>query len=130
MNVAKPSEKIQASTWITLAILGSTILITMYGETMLLPAIGQIIKDFDISYSTSSWILTAYLISGAVMTPIAGKLSDIYGKKKMVLIIMVIYIIGISLGGFSSNIAFLIISRVIQGIGIAMFPIAFGIVRD
>jgi MFS family permease len=58
------------------------------------------------------------------------KLSDIYGRKKMVLIIMVIYIIGMSLGGFSSNIAFLIVSRVIQGIGIAMFPIAFGIVRD
>jgi len=48
----------------------------------------------------------------------------------MVLIIMVIYIMGISLGGFSSNIAFLIVSRVIQGIGIAMFPIAFGIMRD
>jgi MFS family permease len=58
------------------------------------------------------------------------KLSDIYGRKKLVLIIMVIYIIGISLGEFSSNIAFLIVSRVIQGIGIAMFPIAFGIVRD
>jgi MFS family permease len=102
----------------------------MYGETMLLPAIPDIIREFNISYNTSSWILTAYLIAGAVMTPIAGKLSDIYGRKKMVLIIMVIYIIGISLGGFSSNIAFLIISRVIQGIGIAMFPIAFGIVRD
>jgi MFS family permease len=81
--VAKTSEKIQASTWITLAILGSTILITMYGETMLLPAMGDIISDFNISYSTSSWILTAYLIAGAVMTPIAGKLSDIYGKKKI-----------------------------------------------
>lgn len=68
----KRTEKIQESTWITLAILGSTILITMYGETMLLPAISDIIRDFDISYSTSSWILTAYLISGAVMTPIAG----------------------------------------------------------
>jgi MFS family permease len=102
----------------------------MYGETMLLPAIPDIIREFNISYNTSSWILTAYLIAGAVMTPIAGKLSDIYGRKKMVLIIMVIYIIGISLGGFSSNIAFLVISRVIQGIGIAMFPIAFGIVRD
>jgi MFS family permease len=56
------------------------------------------------------------------MMPIGGKLSDIYGRKKMVLIIMVIYIIGISLGRFSSNIAFLIVSRVIQGIGIAMFP--------
>jgi MFS family permease len=130
MNVAKPYEKIQASTWITLAILGSTILITMYGETMLLPAIGQIIEDFDISYSTSSWILTAYLISGAVMTPIAGKLSDVYGKKKMVLIIFMIYIVGITIGGLSTNVYVLIASRVIQGIGISMFPIAFGIIRD
>jgi MFS family permease len=124
------SEKIRTSAWITLAILGLTILITMYGETMLLPAIRDIIRDFDISYSTSSWILTAYLISGAVATPIAGKLSDIYGRKKMVLIILIIYIIGICAGGLSSNITFLLIARVIQGIGISIFPIAFGIIRD
>jgi MFS family permease len=124
------SEKIRTSAWITLAILGCTLLVTFYGETMLLPAIRDIISDFHISYSTSSWILTAYLISGAVATPIAGKLSDIYGRKKMVLIIFVIYIIGISVGGLSSNISFLVIARVIQGIGISMFPIAFGIIRD
>ena len=124
------SEKIRTSAWITLAILGCTLLVTFYGETMLLPAIRDIIGDFHISYSTSSWILTAYLISGAVMTPIAGKLSDIYGRKKMVLIIFIIYIIGISPGGLSSNISFLVIARVIQGIGISMFPIAFGIIRD
>src|SRR6266487_634458 len=118
------------SAWFTLAILGSTILITLYGETMLLPAIRDIIRDFDISYSTSSWILTAYLISGAVATPIAGKLSDIYGRKKMVVIILIIYIIGISAGGLSTNISFLLIARVIQGIGISIFPIAFGIIRD
>ena len=126
----KATEKIHESTWITLAILGSTILITMYGETMLLPAISDIIRDFDISYSTSSWILTAYLISGAVMTPIAGKLSDIYGRKKMVLVIFVIYIVGIAIGGISTNIYTLILARIIQGIGISMFPIAFGIIRD
>ncbi|MFL6380638.1 MAG: MFS transporter [Nitrososphaeraceae archaeon] len=123
-------KKIISSAWITLAILGSTILITMYGETMLLPAIRDIITDFDISYSTSSWILTAYLIAGAVATPIAGKLSDIYGRKKIVLIILIIYILGISAGGFSTNISFLLVARVIQGIGISMFPIAFGIIRD
>jgi len=130
----KPLKKLEllhgTSAWITLAILGLTILITMYGETMLLPAIRDIIRDFDISYSTSSWILTAYLISGAVATPIAGKLSDIYGRKKMVLIILIIYIIGICAGGLSSNISFLLIARVIQGIGISIFPIAFGIIRD
>ena len=124
------SDKIRTSAWITLAILGSTVLITMYGETMLLPAIRDIITDFDISYSTSSWILMAYLISGAVATPIAGKLSDIYGRKKMVVIILIIYIVGISAGGLSTNISFLLVARVIQGIGISMFPIAFGIIRD
>ena len=114
----------------TLGILGSTLLITMYGETMLLPAIPDIIKEFNIPYDTSSWILSSYLISGAVATPIAGKLSDIYGRKKMVITIMIIYIFGISLGGFSPDITFLVIARIIQGIGISMFPIAFGIIRD
>jgi MFS family permease len=124
------NQGIAKSAWITLAILGSTILIAMYGETMLLPAIPDIIRDFDISYSASSWILSAYLISGAVATPIFGKLSDTYGRKKMVMIILIIYIVGIFSGGISSDITFLVISRVIQGIGISMFPIAFGIIRD
>jgi MFS family permease len=124
------SKKIRTSAWITLAVLGCTLLVTFYGETMLLPAIRDIIGDFHISYSTSSWILTAYLISGAVATPIAGKLSDIYGRKKMVLVIFIIYIIGICIGGLSNNITSLIVARVIQGIGISMFPIAFGIIRD
>jgi len=78
----------------------------------------------------SSWILTAYLITGAVMTPIAGKLSDIYGKKRILLIIMIIYAIGVSIAGFATNIYFLLSARAIQGIGMAMFPIAFSIIRD
>ena len=131
-NPASPSlnEKVPRKAWMSLAILGSALLIAMYGETMLLPAIPDIIEEFDISYNTSSWILSAYLIAGAVATPLGGKLSDIYGRKKMVIIILIIYIIGITLGGLSTNIAFLIVARVIQGIGISMFPIAFGIIRD
>ena len=131
-NPPSPSlnEKVPRKAWMSLAILGSALLIAMYGETMLLPAIPDIIEEFDISYNTSSWILSAYLIAGAVATPLGGKLSDIYGRKKMVIIILIIYIIGITLGGLSTNIAFLIVARVIQGIGISMFPIAFGIIRD
>jgi len=131
-NPTSPSlnQKVPRKAWMSLAILGSALLIAMYGETMLLPAIPDIIEEFDISYNTASWILSAYLIAGAVATPLGGKLSDIYGRKKMVMIILIIYIIGITLGGISSNITFLIVSRVIQGIGISMFPIAFGIIRD
>jgi MFS family permease len=102
----------------------------MYAETMLIPAIPTLIKDFHISYGLSSWLLTAYLISGAVMTPIVGKLSDIYGRKKMLLIIMAIYAGGVITGGFAINIYTLVITRVIQGFGMAMFPIAFSMVRD
>lgn len=124
------NQKVPRKAWMSLAILGSALLIAMYGETMLLPAIPDIIKEFNISYTTSSWILSAYLIAGAVATPVGGKLSDIYGRKRMVMTIMIIYIIGISLGGLSTNITFLIIARIIQGIGIAMFPIAFSIIRE
>jgi len=102
----------------------------MYAETMLIPAIPDLIREFHVSYSMSSWILTAYLITGAVMTPIAGKLSDIYGKKRILLSIMIIYAIGVSIAGFANNIYFLMFARAIQGIGMAMFPIAFSIIRD
>src|SRR5215212_12171685 len=67
-------KKITASAWKVVAILSSVATMVMYAETMLVPAIPDLIKDFNIPYSTSSWILTTYLITGAVMTPIAGKL--------------------------------------------------------
>lgn len=102
----------------------------MYGETMVLPAIPDFIRDFNISYSTSSWILSSYLIAGAVMTPIAGKLSDIYGKKKILLIVMSVYSAGILAGGFANSIEFMLAARVAQGVGMSMFPIAFGIIRE
>lgn len=116
--------------WKILIILSCLATMAMYAETMLIPAIPTLISDFQVSYGLSSWILTAYLIAGAVMTPIAGKLSDIYGRKKILLIIMVIYTCGVSLGGFSDNFLTMIIARTIQGVGLGMFPIAFSIIRD
>src|SRR5918996_310681 len=120
---------IPASAWKVVAILSFIATMVMYAETMLVPAIPDLIKDFNIPYSTSSWILTTYLITGAVMTPIAGKLSDIYGKKKILLIIMIFYTVGVSVAGFSTNIDYMLIARGFQGVGLSMFPIAFSIVR-
>jgi MFS family permease len=54
----------------------------LYAETMLIPSIPHLINDFSITYSTSSWILSSYLISGAISVPIAGMLSDMYGRKE------------------------------------------------
>ncbi|MGC2483874.1 MAG: MFS transporter [Nitrososphaeraceae archaeon] len=124
------SVKIPTYAWKMLAILSCIATMVMYAETMLIPAIPDLIGHFHVSYGMSSWILTSYLIAGAVMTPIAGKLSDIYGRKKILLIIMVIYAIGVSMAGFASDIYFMIFARAIQGVGMSMFPIAFAMIRD
>lgn len=102
----------------------------MFDETMILPAIPDFIRDFNISYSTSSWLLSSYIIAAAVMTPIGGRLSDIYGKKKILLIVMGVYTVGLLAGRFATNMEFMIVARAAQGIGMAMFPIAFGIIRE
>ena len=118
------------SPWMTLAILSSLGIIATSAETMVLPAIPDFINELTISYGDSSWILAALLVMGAVMTPIAGKLSDIYGKKKILLIILGVYVLGLLLGSLAFNFLTLVTARAIQGIGISMFPIAFSILRD
>lgn len=65
-----------------LFILGSVDLISTAGETMIIPAIPDIINEFNITYSDSSWILSSYLIAGAVMTPVASNCLSFLEKKK------------------------------------------------
>jgi MFS family permease len=102
----------------------------MFAETMLLPALPDIMREFKISYSTSAWIFSAYLIVAAVMTPISGRLSDIHGKKKILLLLLAIYTTSILAGGFANSISFLLVIRVIQGVSLSAVPVAFSIVRD
>ena len=123
-------EKIDRSAWLILGTLSCLGLIAMYAETMVLPAIPAFIRDFGMPYNTSSWILSSYMIAGAVATPIAGKLSDVYGRKKILLIVMLIYSTGILAGGFANSLPFMLAARAAQGVGISMFPIAFGIIRE
>ena len=116
--------------WFILAILSSTLLTVFFSETMLLPAIPEIIQDFKIPYGMAAWIFSAYLIVAAVMTPVAGRLSDLYGKKKVLLALLVVYIAGLIAGGVANNISFLLITRLIQGVGLAAVPAAFSLLRD
>src|SRR5215472_7369910 len=94
------SVTVTRQAWFTLGILSSTLLVVFFSETMLLPAIPEIMKDFRVSYALAAWIFSGYMIVAAVMTPIADKLSDIYGKKKVLLTLLVIYIAATAAGGF------------------------------
>lgn len=128
--MAVEKENINRSSWLILGMLSCLGLIAMYAETMVLPAIPAFIRDFDMPYSTSSWILSSYMIAGAVATPIAGKLSDTYGRKKILLAVLSVYSAGILAGGFANSLWFMLAARAAQGVGISMFPIAFGIIRE
>lgn len=79
------------SPWRVLAILSRVAIVAVYAETMLLPAIPDLIVEFDISCSSSSWILSSFLIVGAISVQMVSKLSDIYGRKRMLLVVMVVY---------------------------------------
>lgn len=129
-SIEKQESSSSRSGWIALVILSGLGIIVMFDETMILPAVPDFIRDFHITYSTSAWLLSAYIIAAAVMTPIGGKLADIYGKKKILLIIMAAYAVGLVAGRFATNIDFMLAARTAQGVGMAMFPIAFGVIRE
>ena len=74
--------------------------------------------------------MTAYMVSGAVMTIVIGRLADIYGAKKMLMMMMICYTVGTVLAGFAQDISTLIAIRTLQGIAVAVMPIGFKIVRD
>jgi MFS family permease len=102
----------------------------MYTETMLVPSLPTIISEFNLSYSLSPWILTTYLIVGAVMTPVTSSLAEIHGKRKILLAVMGVYAVGVALGGLTTDFYSFIIARGMQGVGMSMFPIAFSVIRE
>ena len=105
-------------------------LLINYVETMVIPGIPAIQADLGTTATVASWITSAFLIVGAAVSPVFGKLGDIYGKKKIFLTVLLFYIAGVGLAGFSSNIYTLIASRAIQGIGFAIVPLGLAIITD
>ena len=129
-STTKKADKIPRSAWKTLAILSSIATLVMYTETMLVPSLPNIMSEFNLSYSLSPWILTTYLIVGAVMTPVTSSLAEIYGKRKILLIVMGVYAVGVAVGGLTTDFYSFIIARGMQGVGMSMFPIAFSVIRE
>ena len=126
-----------------LIVLSAAALMVMYVETMIIPGLDQFRTFFgDAPLPTVTWILSAYLLVGVAFTPIAGKLGDIYGKKRVLVAILGVYFVAVTLAGFSPNIGdafgmgrpnelYLLIGiRAVQGSGMAMFPLAFALIGE
>jgi EmrB/QacA subfamily drug resistance transporter len=93
-----------------------TVLLAALDQTIVATALPKIASDFN-ALNELSWVVTAYLIASAVTTPLYGKLSDIFGRKRMLIIAVIIFLIGSALAGLSQNMLELILFRFIQGIG-------------
>ena len=99
-------------------------------QTMIIPALPILQREFDTSAAWAAWLLTGFLLSASVATPLFGKLGDQYGKERMLLISLSIFLAG-SIGAiFAGHIGVLIGFRILQGCGAAVFPLAFSIIKD
>jgi MFS family permease len=105
-------------------------LLLNYVETMIIPGVPTIQKDFATTVGLVAWVTAAFLIVGSAVSPLFGKLGDSYGKKKMFLIALTFYTVGVGLAGLSPSIYFLIAARAIQGIGFAIVPLALAIIAE
>src|SRR5215218_58914 len=84
---------------------------------MVLASLDQTIVGELGGFSQLSWVVTAYLLTSTVSTPIYGKLGDLYGRKKIFLFSIVVFLVGSALCGLSQDIGQLIASRALQGVG-------------
>ena len=124
------SQEISFAAWKSVVILTGTTLLILFTHTALSPAIPVIADQFNVDQSLAAWVMSIYMISGAVMTIIIGNFSDALGAKKMLVMMMAIYTVATIFAGFSQDIYTLLAIRAIQGIAIANTPIALKIIRD
>ncbi len=121
---------VRRSSSVTFAALGMSALTFSLLQTMIAPALPTIRAEFGSSQAGIAWIMTAYLLSASVATPILGRLGDVYGKKRVLVGMLAVLAIGTVTAALATSLTVMLIARVIQGVGGAIFPLAFGIIRD
>ena len=99
-------------------------------QSLVAPALATIGQDLGVATSDASWILTAYLLSAAVLTPVLGRLGDMVGKRRMLIVVLALLLIGTVLAALAPNLGVLIIARALQGAAGAIMPLSIGVVRD
>ncbi|MEV6392408.1 MFS transporter [Nocardia xishanensis] len=99
-------------------------------QTLVVPLIGELPKLLGTTPSNASWVITATLLAGAVATPITGRLGDLYGKRRMLLICTVPLIAGSVVCALASSVLPMIVGRGLQGIGMGIVPLGISALRD
>ena len=99
-------------------------------QSLVAPALPTLQHDLGASATSVTWVLTAYLLSASVCTPIFGRLGDMYGKERMLVIVLTVLALGCVISALATTAGVMIAGRVVQGAGGAVFPLAFGIIRD
>lgn len=99
-------------------------------QTMVVPALPELQRELDASTTWVTWVLTGFLLSAAVLTPILGKLGDRFGKERLLVVSLGIFLVGCAGCAVAPNIWVLIAFRIVSGAAGAVFPLSFGIIRD
>src|SRR4029079_1707587 len=99
-------------------------------QSLVAPALPDIQHELHASATAVTWVLSAYLLSASIFTPIVGRLGDMFGKERTLVFSLGVLGAGTLLAALATNIEVLIAARVIRACGGAIFPLSFGIIRD
>lgn len=114
----------------TLLPLAGAALAYSLAQTMVIPALPELQAEFHANPADATWLLTAFLLTSSVATPLLGRLGDMHGKERWLLISLAIFGVGSLIAAVGGSLAVLITGRAVQGAGGAIFPLAIGIIRD
>ncbi|TDP94316.1 MFS transporter [Leucobacter luti] len=109
---------------LAIAVLGFSMM-----QTLLVPALPTFMHEFTIDASLAGWILTSYLLCGAIAAPILGSLGDRHGHRKILILSLAIFVLGGIIAALAATLPVLLVGRVLQGASTAAFPLALAIVR-
>ncbi|MBW0106627.1 MFS transporter, partial [Pseudonocardia sp. KRD291] len=115
---------------VAITVLASCGLLVSLVQTMVVPLLPQFPRLMSVSPSTASWLITANLIAGAVSAPVLGRLGDMYGKRRMLLVALGLVGAGSLLGAIAPNIVVLLAGRVLQGAAFGVIALGMSLMRD
>ena len=115
---------------ITFAVLAAAASSFALLQSLIVPVLATIQVEFHTSQTTVTWVLTAYLLSASICTPLLGRVGDVVGKVRMLVIALAVLALGSLAAALAPSIGWLIAARALQGVGGGVLPLSFGIIRD